>query len=90
MVTHPAAVVDELVRQVAAGDLSIARAERLAGSIEILRRHGRAIYGDDRKSWRRLHALREAGIAATDHLPVDRVVPVGQLLADVVADWGAE
>lgn len=85
-VTHPASVVDELAGRVQRGELTVARAERLAGSIEFLRRYGRAIY-ETRQGQRRLRALREAGIAVSDYLPEASVVPVGQVLSDVVEAW---
>jgi hypothetical protein len=88
VVTHPSSVVDELARQVHTGDLTMARAERLAGSAEFLRRYGRGIY-EGKASERRLRALRSAGIATSEHLPADRLVPVGRLLADVVQEWSA-
>jgi hypothetical protein len=88
-VTGTSASVDVLVGKVAAGELTMARAERLIGSLEVLRRFGRAVYGDDLASWRRLAALREAGIAVDDQLPPDAVVPVGELLRRAVEEFAA-
>lgn len=86
-VAHPSAVVDVLAQRVAREELTIARAERLAGSIEFLRRYGRGIYTNDKQSARRLKALRDEGIAVTDHLEPDRVVPMSDLLRSVVEDF---
>jgi hypothetical protein len=83
------ATVSKLAQQAATGQLSIAKAERLAGTVEFLREYGRAIYGDERKARRRLQGLREAGIALEHELPPDRVVPVGELLRDAVESFRA-
>jgi hypothetical protein len=83
------ATVGKLAQQAAAGEMSIAKAERLAGTVEFLREYGRAIYGDERKARRRLQGLREAGIALEDELPPDRVVPVGELLREAVESFRA-
>lgn len=88
-VTDRAGVTDALVQRVSAGELSMARAERLIGSAELLRRFGRAIYADDRKSWRRLDALRRAGVAVDDELPSGSVVPVSELLRQAVDEFSA-
>jgi hypothetical protein len=82
------AAVDELLGRVARDELTLARAERLIGSLAVLRIHGRAIY-DERQGRRRLQSLREAGVALEDELPPDRVVPVGQLLRDAVQEFAA-
>lgn len=78
----PTATVEHLAGQVARGELSIAKAERMVGTVALLREYGRSIYGDERKARRRLQGLREAGVALDDELPSDRVVPVGQMLRD--------
>jgi hypothetical protein len=78
------ATVVKLAQAAAAGELSIARAERMIGSVEVLREYGRAIYGDERKAQRRLKDLRDAGVALDDELPAEAVVPVGELLRDAV------
>lgn len=83
------ATVEKLAQQAAAGEISIAKAERLVGTVEFLREYGRAVYGDERKARRRLQGLRDAGVVLEDALPADRVVPVGQLLADAVESFGA-
>lgn len=76
----PDATVAHLAGAVARGELSIAKAERMVGTVALLREYGRAVYGDERKARRRLQGLREAGVALDAELPPDRTVPVGQLL----------
>lgn len=86
-----------LVAQATSGEISIARAERLAGSIAILKYAGRGAYNDpdrsvkanNQHSSRRLKALRDAGITLDDALPADAVVPVSQLLRDAVESFRA-
>jgi hypothetical protein len=85
----PNATVEHLAGQIARGELSIAKAERMVGTVALLREYGRSIYGDERKARRRLQGLREAGVALDDELPSDRVVPVGQLLSDAVERFRA-
>lgn len=85
----PDATVEHLAGQVARGELSIAKAERMVGTVALLREYGRTIYGDERKARRRLQGLREAGVALDDALPADRVVPVGQLLRDSMESFRA-
>lgn len=82
------AAVDTLVGQVARDELSMAKAERLVGSLTLLRRHGRAIY-EDRQGRRRLADLRAAGVALEHELPPDRVVPVGELLRQAMEDFSS-
>lgn len=83
------ATVVKLAQAAAAGEISIAKAERMIGTVEVLREFGRAIYGDERKAQRRLKDLRDAGVALDDELPADSVVPVGQLLSDAVERFSA-
>lgn len=85
----PNATVEHLARAAARGDISIAKAERMVGTVALLREYGRSIYGDERKARRRLQGLREAGVALDEELPADRVVPVGQLLRDSVEAFRA-
>jgi hypothetical protein len=82
------AIVDELLGRVARDELTLARAERLIGSVEVLRRVGRAAY-DERQGRRRLQALREAGVPLSSELPPDRIVPVGELLRQAVEEFAA-
>lgn len=86
-VTDPSGVVDVLASRVADGGISLARAERLAGAEMFLRRFGRGFYADDKKSERRLRALRQAGIAVDDELPPGARVPVSELLAELVREF---
>jgi len=80
--------VTHLVQKVTSGELSMAKAERLVGSVAILGAYGRAVY-EDRQGQRRLASLRSAGVALEDTLPPSAVVPVGQLLRDAVAGFGS-
>jgi hypothetical protein len=88
-VTAPSAVVDQLAQQLANGDLTAARAERLVGAAELLRRYGRGVYEKPHQSARRLRALRAAGIAVDDELPPDATVPVTELLNAALAEWSS-
>jgi hypothetical protein len=81
--------VSHLLQKVTSGDLTMARAERLAGSIAILGAYGRGVYDTDRAGRRRLAALRDAGVSLEDTLPREAVVPVGQLLREAVAEFSA-
>jgi hypothetical protein len=85
----PNATVAHLAGQAARGELSIAKAERMIGTVALLREYGRAVYPDVQQQQRRLRGLRDAGVALDDELPADRVVPVGQLLADAVESFRA-
>ena len=78
------AATAHLVGQAAREEISIARAERMIGSVTLLREYGRAVYDNDRQARRRLQDLREAGIALDHDLPATATVPVGQLLRDAV------
>lgn len=89
VVTNPAGVTEQLVAKVARDELTIRRAEGLIGAAEVLRHFGRAIYGDDRKSWRRLKALRDAGVAVDDELPAGAAIPVSELLRQAVEQFNA-
>lgn len=82
------AAVDHLLGKVARDELGLAKAERMIGSLVVLREHGRAIY-EDRQGRRRLADLRNAGVALEHELPPDRVVPVGQLLRDAMEAFTA-
>jgi hypothetical protein len=87
IVTSPSGVVDQVAGKLAREELTAARAERLVGSAELLRRYGRSIYNSDNASARRLRALRVAGIAIDDELPPDASVPVSDLLSAALASW---
>jgi hypothetical protein len=78
------AMKDVLFARAAAGEISEAKAERLAGTLDVLRRYGRAFYADDRKARRRLEELRKVGIAVDDDLAPDQVMPVGALLREML------
>jgi hypothetical protein len=85
----PSATVELLMGQVARGELSMTRAERMIGSVEVLRRFGRAVYPDVQQQQRRLRSLRDAGVSLEEELPAAAVVPVGRLLADAVESFRA-
>lgn len=70
-------------------EISIAKAERMIGTIALLRLGGRAIYPCERQQRRRLADLREAGIALDEELPATAVVPVGELLRSAVESFSA-
>jgi hypothetical protein len=76
----PNATVEHLARAVARGELSIAKAERIIGSVALLAEYGRSIYPCERQQRRRIADVRQAGVSLDDELPSDRIVPVGQLL----------
>jgi hypothetical protein len=78
-----------LVQQAVNGELSIAKAERMIGTLALLHDYGRAVYPDVRQQQRRLQELRAAGIVLADELPADRVVPVTQLLGQMVDSFTA-
>jgi hypothetical protein len=67
---------------------TIAKAERLIGTIDMLNRYGRAIYADS-TGRRRLAELRALGITPESIAPVDRVVPVGRLLRESLDSWAS-
>ena len=74
------ATVEHLAQAAARGEVSLAKAERMIGTVALLREYGRSIYPCERQQRRRIADVRQAGIALDDELPSDRVVPVGQLL----------
>jgi hypothetical protein len=88
----PDAAVTRLIGKAASGELTVARAERLAGAVAFLKAAGRAAYEDPsregssrrRPATRRLKALRDAGISLDYDLPSESVVPVGQLLSSAI------
>jgi hypothetical protein len=85
----PQATVEHLAGQVARGELSIAKAERMIGTVALLREYGRAIYPEVRQQQRRLRGLRDAGVALDTQLPPERVIPVGQLLCEAMESFRA-
>jgi hypothetical protein len=84
--------VAQIAARVVTGEMTSVKAERLVGSIELLKYGGRAVYdrdGDSRKtndkrSSLRLRSLREAGVVLSDELPADAVVPVSALLRQAI------
>lgn len=85
----PDATVEHLARAAARGELSIAKAERMIGTVQLLKEYGRSIYPCERQQRRRIADVRGAGIALDDELPSDRIVPVGQLLRDSMDSFSA-
>jgi hypothetical protein len=83
------ATIEHLAGAAARGELSMAKAERMVGSVMFLKAYGRALYPDVQQQQRRLRGLRDAGVALDRELPADRVVPVGQLLRESMEAFGA-
>jgi hypothetical protein len=73
-----------LAQKAASGELGIAKAERMIGSVALLREFGRAFYPDVQQQQRRLRDLREVGVALDVELPSEAVIPVGALLREAV------
>src|SRR2546425_723445 len=88
VVAGSTATVHELAGKVARGDLTAAKAERLIGSMTLLREDGRSVYAE-RQGQRRLADLRGAGVILDDELPAEATVPVGQLLREAVEQFAA-
>ena len=86
-----------LVAKAHKGEIGIARAERLAGSIAFLKYAGRATYHDpdrsakenNRRSARRLKALRDAGITLDHELDDEAQVPTSELIRGAVERFTA-
>lgn len=77
---------ERLVSMVARGEMTIAKAERILGTISILSHTGRSIYADS-SGRRRLAELRHLGISPEAVAPAENVVPVGRLLRESLASW---
>lgn len=88
VVAGSSATVQQLAGQVARGDLSAVKAERLIGSMTLLREYGRSIYGE-RQGQRRVADLRGAGVILDAELPPQATVPLGQLLREAVETFAA-
>lgn len=83
------AATAHLAGMAARDEISMARAERMIGTIALLREYGRAVYPDIQQQQRRLRDLREAGIALDEQLPPTAAVPVGELLRCAVESFRA-
>ena len=91
-VAGPDGAVAELAARAVRGELTHAKAERLIGSVALLKHGGRAVYdradGDrkvnDRRSSRRIKALRDAGISLDEALPASALIPVTGLLREAI------
>ena len=77
---------ERLIELAASGAISMAKAERLVGTIGFLNRAGRGIYADS-SGRRRLAELRALGITPEAVAPVERTVPVGRLLRESLESW---
>ena len=97
VVAGPDGAVADLAAKAINGEMTHARAERLIGSVALLKYGGRAVYDsvetgrkvNDRRSSRRLKALRDAGVVLSDELPPASVVPVSALLRDAIERFTA-
>jgi hypothetical protein len=76
----------QLLGAVARGDLTLAKAERMLGTLGVLDHYGRGIYGEQ-QAQRRLRDLRDHGVSPESAVGPDRVVPVGRLLKASVESW---
>lgn len=85
----PNATLQQLAQAAASGELTIAKAERLIGTVQLLKEYGRSIYPCERQQRRRIADVRNAGIALDEELPSDHIVPVGQLLRDSIESFRA-
>jgi hypothetical protein len=83
------AATAHLAGMAARDEISIAKAERLVGTVAFLREYGRAVYPDVQQQQRRLRGLREAGISLDEQLPPGAAVPVGELLRNAVESFRA-
>lgn len=83
------ATIEHLVGAAARGEISMAKCERMIGTVAILKRYGRAVYPDPQQQQRRLRGLRDAGVSLDRELPPDRVVPVGELLRQSMEAFSA-
>jgi hypothetical protein len=89
--------VGELAARAIRGELSHTKAERLIGSVALLKFGGRAVYDrdggsrktNDKRSSIRLRALREAGIVLDRALPPEATVPTSALLRDAIERFTA-
>jgi hypothetical protein len=84
-VAGPDAAVQQLVQRAASGRLSVAKAERMIGTLSILRDHGRGFY-DVRQGQRRLSDLAAEGVVLDETLAPSATVPVGALLREFLAE----
>jgi hypothetical protein len=81
--------IEHLLGAAARGDIGIAKAERMIGTLAVLDRCGRSFY-ELRQGQRRLADLRSAGVVVDQELAPDRVLPVGQLLREMVSEFERE
>jgi hypothetical protein len=97
VVAGPDGATAHLVALMNTRRMTYANAERLAGTVQILKHVGRAAYHDpaegtkanSRRSARRLKALRDAGIALEYELGGEVVVPTSELLRAAIASFSA-
>jgi len=70
------------------GELSLAKAERMLGTLAVLNSYGRGVYGDQ-QGRRRLADLRRHGVSPESAVGPDRIVPVGRMLRESIESWSA-
>jgi hypothetical protein len=76
----------QLLAAVTRGELTIAKAERMLGTLALLDHHGRGVYVGQ-QGRRRLLDLRRHGISPESAVGPDRIVPVGRLLRRSMESW---
>jgi hypothetical protein len=76
----------QLLGAVNRGELGMARAERMLGTLAVLASYGRSVYADS-SGRRRLAELRRYGVAPESVVGPDRIVPVGRLLKQSIESW---
>jgi hypothetical protein len=77
-----------LLAAVGREELTMAKAERMLGTLTVLESFGRGVYAD-RQGRRRLADFRRHGVSPEAAVGPDRVVPVGQLLKASIESWTA-
>ncbi len=93
----PSGAVVELLAKVHRGEMTMARAERLAGAVVFLRHAGRGGYHvpalsakeNNRNSARRLKEFRDAGIALEHELAAGATIPTSELLRTAIEEFTA-
>jgi hypothetical protein len=79
----------QLLAAVGREELTMAKAERMLGTLTVLESFGRGAYAD-RQGRRRLADFRRHGVSPESAVGPDRIVPVGQLLKASMASWVAD
>jgi hypothetical protein len=76
----------QLLGAVNRGEVTIAKAERMLGTLSLLDHYGRGVYVGQ-QGRRRLLDLRRHGISPESAVGPDRIVPVGRLLKASMESW---